>query len=375
MNAKRWSRITLGLLIAVAVMLSTSIVLARPACSAEAGMQEGLETPCSAVPSQDNAQGKAQVQPIEPEPELTLVAVTMPAVDSGVSPVPAGLAYNPAGTQLLTAMLADAPIVWNAATGEQVLELEGHSATARTTVWSPNGSLIAGGSDDGTVILWDAETGEVLHKLDAGFILVNGLAFSPDSRRVASTSAIDNTLRVWDVATGELLSNVALDRDLNFVAWSPDSAQVAVSSMADDEGGRVFVVDADSGELVTELMIPGSNTAGLSYSPDGTRLISAGFQGQIAQEWDAATGEPLLTLSGHTQPVVFATYNPDGTLIATSAWDGARLWDAATGEERLALAAPGGIARAIFSPDGVHLATIQLDGKARIYNLQELLGQ
>ena len=369
----RWYRIALGLMILAAVLVSTSAVLAHwPICLGEAGMQEARETPCSVVPEQD----MAKVQSTGSEAELTLVAAMIPEGTAPDELVPFGIAYSPDGAQLVTAMAADAPIVWDAATGEQIFELEGHTATARAVAWSPDAATIASGSDDGTVILWDAETGEALHTLDANFFFGNGVAFSPDSHQIAATGGNGRTLRIWDVATGGLLSDIAVGRVPFFIAWSPDGAQIAVSSLADETGGKVFVYDADSGELVIDVTMPDSNTTGLAYSPDGTRLLSGAFQAEIAQEWDAVTGEPLVTLMGHTQPVVWAAYSPDGTLIATSSFDGARLWDAATGEELLTLtASPLGIPRAIFSPDGVHLATMQLDGTARIYNLPDLLDQ
>lgn len=349
MNKTEMKRRAWGLVIVAALCLSTSVVLARDT---------------------------AQIQPTETEPELTLVAATLP---EGIDPdllVPLGVDYSPDGARLVTSVLTHTPIVWDATTGEQLLELEGHTAHARWTSWSPDGAIIAGGSDDGTVILWDADSGDVLHTLDAGFLLTNGVAFSPDSSRIATTSGIDDVLRIWDVATGNLLSTITFDRMPFFVAWSPDGAQIAVSSMTDDIGGKIFIYDPDSGELVMDLTMPDSNTTGLTYSPDGTRLLSGAFQAELAQEWDVATGEPSMTFLGHTQPVVFADYSPDGTLIATSSWDGARLWDAATGEELLLLTAlPMGIPRAIFSPDGTHLVTMQLDGLARIYKLADLLNQ
>ncbi len=87
--------------------------------------------------------------------------------------------------------------------------------------------------------------------------------------------------------------------------------------------------------------------------------------------WDAATGQPLVTLIGHTNGVQSIVFSPDGTRLATASWDWtAKLWNATTGQELLTLSshtnAVNGIA---FSPDGTRLATASADDTARMYVL------
>ena len=61
--------------------------------------------------------------------------------------------------------------------------------------------------------------------------------------------------------------------------------------------------------------------------------IVSGSYDNTARLWDAATGEHLRTLTGHTSGVASVLFSPDGTIILSGSYDGtARLWDAATGE-------------------------------------------
>lgn len=109
--------------------------------------------------------------------------------------------------------------------------------------------------------------------------------------------------------------------------------------------------------------------AGISLSPDGTRVATAGPH-KTATLWDASTGRMLQTLSGHQGRVVAAVFSPDGKRLATASWDTtARVWDLATGQSALTLAGhAGAVVGVAFSPDGSRLATVSSDNSARVWN-------
>jgi WD40 repeat protein len=94
--------------------------------------------------------------------------------------------------------------------------------------------------------------------------------------------------------------------------------------------------------------------------------------------WDAETGRPLATLTGHTARVNDAAFSPDGKRIVTASQDDtARVWDTGSG---LLLGTLTGhteqIYRARFSPDGKRIVTASADNTARLYiaDLHDLLG-
>lgn len=149
---------------------------------------------------------------------------------------------------------------------------------------SPDGSTLAVASSIG-VWLYDFNALEAEPSLLEGHrSRVWGVAFSPDGTRIASASGeypeanyttglADNTVRVWDVDTGEQL--VVLE-----------------------------------GHTDTVL--------GVAYSPDGMHIASGSNDGTI-RVWDAGTGESLAVLSGHNNRVRSITYSPDGTRITSGA--------------------------------------------------------
>jgi WD40 repeat protein len=94
--------------------------------------------------------------------------------------------------------------------------------------FSPDGRQVVSGSglDDNTVRLWDAATGAALQTLKGHSGQVNSVAFSPDGRQVVSGSYY-NTVRLWDVATGAVLQTLeGHSGPVNSVAFSPDGQAV-----------------------------------------------------------------------------------------------------------------------------------------------------
>jgi tetratricopeptide (TPR) repeat protein/tRNA A-37 threonylcarbamoyl transferase component Bud32 len=116
----------------------------------------------------------------------------------------------------------------------------------------------------------------------------------------------------------------------------------------------------------SELLTLKGHTA--SYSPDGTRIITASPDG-TAKVWDAKTGAEILTLKGHENWVYWATFSPDGTRIVTASQDTVKVWDARTGAEALTLKGHTAAVRsAMFSPDGTRIVTASDDVTAKVWD-------
>ena len=118
--------------------------------------------------------------------------------------------------------------------------------------------------------------------------------------------------------------------------------------------------------------IPGAGSAAVAFSPDGSRLATAGSS--EVRIWNPATGRRVLTLAAPPSPIHDVAYSPDGSRLATRSEDGtAIVWDARTGKRLLTLpdnAGGGRFSHVSFSPDGTRLATDDTIGGLRIWDLR-----
>jgi WD40 repeat protein/tRNA A-37 threonylcarbamoyl transferase component Bud32 len=288
-----------------------------------------------------------------------------------------GVAFSPDGSRLATASNDNTARLWDARTGQPLLEIKGHTDSVTCVAFSPDGTRLATSSEDQTARLWDARTGQPLGKLEGHTDAVTCVAFSPDGSRLA-TGSQDNTARLWDARTGQQLVQLkGHNQRVTGVAFSPDGTRLATGSQ--DNTARLW--DARTGQMLFELKGHTNWVTSVAFSPDGTHVATGGYD-NLALLWDARTGRPLFELKGQQGTAVAfrlegqvtaVAFSPDGTRLATGCWDNTGLvWDAHTGQSLLELKGHTSTVSAVaFSPCGTCLATGSLDGTARVWDTRQ----
>ena len=246
----------------------------------------------------------------------------------------------------------------------QLATYSGHDGWVLGVAYAPDGSRLASASEDASIRIWDVATGELLTEFGAHGSWVRGVAYAPDGSRLAGACQ-DGAVRIWDVASGEQLAHLGHKRAVSAVVYTPDSSRLASAS----QDGTVRIWDVDAGELVAELAGHKRGVSAVAYTPDGSRLASASQDGTV-RIWDVDAGELVAELAGHERGVRGVAYAPDGTRLASASEDGSvRIWDAAdselltllTGHERAVL----GVA---YAPDGSCVASASEDATVCIWD-------
>jgi WD40 repeat protein len=137
----------------------------------------------------------------------------------------------------------------------------------------------------------------------------------------------------------------------------------------DQVGHRSWRVwDAASGQELLVVRGHEEPVSAAAFTPDGARIVS-GADDHTVRVWDAASGQELLVLRGHEGSVSAAAFTPDGArIVSGGADDTVRVWDAASGQELLVLRGhEGSVWAAAFSPDGARIVSGADDDTVRVW--------
>jgi WD40 repeat protein len=291
------------------------------------------------------------------------------------------LAFSPDGTLLASGSDDMTIVLQDAASGQSLGQpLAGHTGWVYGVVFSPDGSLLASASADDTIRLWDVASRQSLGAPLTGHTEpVYAVAFSPDGTLLASGGS-DLTIRLWDIAT-RASRGKPLDLTLaghtgavKSLAFSPDGKLLAVGN----QDSTISLWDVATGTLSGSPIKAGKEVWAVTFSPDNRTLAFGGLSTSITL-WNLETRTPRREpLTGHTNTVSTLAFSPDGTTLASGSYDRTvRLWDVRSGKTfgwpfvQPLKGHRDTVHSVAFSPDGKTLASGSADGSIALWDVAD----
>ncbi|HEV3203937.1 MAG TPA: WD40 repeat domain-containing protein [Gemmataceae bacterium] len=223
------------------------------------------------------------------------------------------VAFNAGGTQLASGCHDGSIRIWDVAKGQLIREIKGHTVKDATSIyciaWSPDNKQIVSGSLDHSLKLWDAASGNLVREFKGykekdfekghkdGVFCV---AFDPQGKFLVSGGS-DHTIKVWNVADGAVvhdLSNpkvkVAAGTTASHPGWvyslrySPDGTKIISAGNAPRNLGYLAVWNANDGKFLYGEELPLGPIYSIAVSPEGKNLaLGCGSKGKLAPESNA----------------------------------------------------------------------------------------
>ncbi len=259
---------------------------------------------------------------------------------------------------------------------------KGHDHWVTTLAVSPDGSMFASGSYDGSIKTWDLPGGSHVRTFtrdgtrtwDHGVL---SLAFTPDGRRllagyIDSTSEDPQDVVLWDVGTGDVIggvedaiwSEVAIDEAGAYAAVGVFHGQAHVFSLS-DLSSPVAVLEPSlvkrdgEDDPAAPLHVRLQDVA---FQPHGSLLATAR---QRVELWDTGTWTRVSAWPRMGPGVESLAFSPDGTRLAALVREGPIIVrEVANGDVVAAFGGDGGDVHAIaFAPSGDEVFSVGDDGR------------
>lgn len=283
-------------------------------------------------------------------------------------------------------------MVYDIRSGRSLVLFARHKSTPMSAAFHPDGSQVATGSHDGTVLVWEPKkTGSIIRELSGDIKGLTRVTYSPDGRWIAAAgeprvqrdadSKAKGAVVLWNAISGVQTLVRTTKADVRELRFCTDGLLHAVIG-----DGDVLTWNPRDGEQHIQSHCPLERSSVVALSLDGRLLAAAAPRsgrgdGAVVPPtsifvWDAVNGRQLHNLRARYSNALSLAFSPDASRLAYTGGDSdrsVRIWDLATGHETIALRGSRvGLGVLAFSKDGACITAGGFDPAVFIWNSAEL---
>lgn len=276
--------------------------------------------------------------------------------------------FHPAGKRLVTSGFDQTLKVWDVASGRELVTLDGFGDEyVADFKFSLDGRRLLGRTQNKT-LLWSANLASETKELHAHHGLIKLITFSPNGELLASAGA-DNVVKIWHCRTGrEVASFTGIPGSIQTLDFTPNNSGILIgSSLKKFSEGSVVGRDITTGMTTLQLDDCILFRNSVRVSDDGNWIAFSRTDETIVI-MDLKTQTRLHEIDGHEGTVTGLWFSPTKDRLASISLDHKlRIWNIEKGEQLLEVDCPRPVA-ARFSDDGERIAYINVDRTVTSWN-------
>ncbi len=286
------------------------------------------------------------------------------------------IAYSPDGTLLASGSDIEGLnnpdsgkfeiIIWNVLNGKIAGRLIGHKDAIQSLVFNKKGTRLVSADSKGTIKIWAVSNFKEIKTIN-GDDWINTVCLTPDDRFIVGEYTYAKKVDLWDFETGELISTLKIDLQIGSMGISPDGSKIALSCYHNIQiwslisNKRLFSIEDNS-----------MRGFAIKYNLDGKLLAVGSGDGDI-KFFDPEGLNFKYTLTGHFKPILSLSFSKDSKyLISGSSDQMIKIWNLQSKKEIKSLVNvhKGMVEAVAYNPTSNSFATSGADKTIKLWKIQ-----